>query len=105
MHVSLLASTSESKDWQSLPRPGVECIEVLRVLVAKECGFGSTTVWSGDHGEAPFPLQEGKHRCNWLGPAKRRVADIGDVIRRPAQSLPRAPVPAVTRVSWSLPRF
>jgi hypothetical protein len=24
--LSLLASTSESKGWQSLPRPGVECI-------------------------------------------------------------------------------
>jgi hypothetical protein len=48
-----------------------------------------------DQGEAAFPLQEGKHRCNWLAPAKRRVADIGGVIPRPAQSLPRAPVPAV----------
>jgi uncharacterized protein YjbI with pentapeptide repeats len=28
----LLASTSESKDWQSLPRPGVECIQVQGVL-------------------------------------------------------------------------
>ena len=48
-----------------------------------------------DQGEAAFPLQEGKHRCNWLAPAKRRVADIGGVIPRPAQSLPRALVPAV----------
>jgi hypothetical protein len=53
-----------------------------------------------DQGEAAFPLQEGKHRCNWFAPAKRRVADIGGVIPRPAQALPRAPVPAV-RQSWA----
>jgi hypothetical protein len=53
-----------------------------------------------DQGEAAFPLQEGKHRCNWLAPAKRRVADIGGVIPRPAQSLPRAPVPSV-RLPWT----
>ncbi len=35
----LLASTSESKDWQSLPRPVVECIQVQGVRVAKESGF------------------------------------------------------------------
>ena len=35
----LLASTSESKDWQSLPRPVVECIRVQGVRVAKESGF------------------------------------------------------------------
>ena len=44
---SLLASTSESKDWQSLPRPVVECPQVQGVRVARECGFGSTRVWSG----------------------------------------------------------
>jgi len=27
-----------------------------------------------DLGEAAFPLQEGKHRRNWLAPARRRVA-------------------------------
>ena len=37
--LSLLASTSESKDWQSLPRPVVECIPVQGVRVAKESGF------------------------------------------------------------------
>jgi hypothetical protein len=37
--LSLLASTSESKDWQSLPRPVVECIQVQGVRVAKESGF------------------------------------------------------------------
>jgi hypothetical protein len=45
--LSLLASTSESKDWQSLPRPVVECIQVQGVRVAKESGCGSTRVWSG----------------------------------------------------------
>src|SRR5215831_14021099 len=34
--LSLLASTAESKDWQSLPRPVVECIQVQGVRVAKE---------------------------------------------------------------------
>jgi hypothetical protein len=34
-----LASTSESKDWQSLPRPVVEYIQVQGVRVAKESGF------------------------------------------------------------------
>jgi hypothetical protein len=33
--LSLLASTSQSKDWKSLPRPVVECIKVLGVRVAK----------------------------------------------------------------------
>ena len=37
--LSLLASTAESKDWQSLPRPVVECIQVQGVRVAKESGF------------------------------------------------------------------
>ena len=48
-----------------------------------------------DQREAAFPLQEGKRRCNWLAPAKRPVAGIGGVIRRPEESLPRALVPAV----------
>jgi len=93
--LSLVASTSESKDWQSLPRTVVECIQVQGVRVAKECVLDQQEFGRVDHGEAPFPLQEGKRRCNWLAPAKRRVADIGDAIRRPAQSLPLAPVPAV----------
>ena len=37
--LSLLASTAECKDWQSLPRPVVECIQVQGVRVAKESGF------------------------------------------------------------------
>jgi hypothetical protein len=93
--LSLLASTSESKDLQPLPRPVVDCIQVQGVRVAKESGYGSTRVCRVDQGEAAFPLQEGKHRCNWLAPAMRRVADIGGVIPRPVESLPRAPVPAV----------
>ncbi|MGB7463784.1 MAG: hypothetical protein WBW14_12865, partial [Candidatus Acidiferrum sp.] len=37
--LSLLASTSQSKDWKSLPRPVVESIKVLGVCVSKESGF------------------------------------------------------------------
>ena len=48
-----------------------------------------------DQREAAFPVQEGKRRCHWLAPAKRRVAGIGGVIPRPEESLPRAPVPVV----------
>src|SRR5205807_10587974 len=44
--VSLLASLSESKDWQCLPRSVDECIEVQGVRVAKESRFGSAKVWS-----------------------------------------------------------
>jgi hypothetical protein len=36
--LSLLASTSQSKDWKSLPGPVVECIQVQGVRVAKESG-------------------------------------------------------------------
>jgi hypothetical protein len=36
--LSLLASTSEYKYWQSMPRPVVECIQVQGVRVAKESG-------------------------------------------------------------------
>jgi hypothetical protein len=39
MHFILLASTSESKDWLSLPRPVVECIQVEGVRVVKESAF------------------------------------------------------------------
>jgi len=48
-----------------------------------------------DQQEGAFPLKEGKRRCNWLAPAKRRVAGIGGVIPRAEELLPRAPVPAV----------
>ena len=50
--LSLLASTSEFKGWQSLPRPGVECMQVLRVLVAKEPGFDQQKFGRVDQGEA-----------------------------------------------------
>jgi hypothetical protein len=39
--LSLLASTSESKDWQSLPRPVVECIQVQGVRFVKASDFGT----------------------------------------------------------------
>ena len=80
----MLASISESKDWQCLPRSVDECIEVQRVRVAKESPFGSAKVWSrkADVDER-------------VTPAKRRVAGIGGVIPRPEESLPRAPAPAV----------
>jgi hypothetical protein len=42
--LSLLTSTSEPKDWQSLPRPVVESIQAQGIRVAKESGFGSTRV-------------------------------------------------------------
>ena len=54
--LSLLASTSQSKDWKSLPRPVVECIKVLGVRVAKESGFDQQNFVRLDQGEATFPL-------------------------------------------------
>ena len=54
MHFILLASTSESKDWQPLPRPVVECIRVQGVRVAKETGFDQQKFGRVDHGEAAF---------------------------------------------------
>ena len=45
MHTGfLVGSTSESKDWQSLPRPVVECIQVQGVRVAKESGLISKSL-------------------------------------------------------------
>ena len=55
--LSLLASTSQSKDWKSLPRPVVECIKVLGVRVAKETGFDQQKICSARSGEAAFPLR------------------------------------------------
>ena len=65
------------------------------VLVANEPGFDQQKFGRVDQGEAAFPFQESKRRCNWLAPAKQRSADIGGVIPRPVESLPRDPVPAV----------
>jgi hypothetical protein len=93
--LSLLASTSESKTGSLglvLSSSAPKCRESVsrKNAILDQHEFGRV-----DQGEVGLPLQEGKHRCNWLAPAERRVADIGGVIPRPARSLPRAPVPAV----------
>ena len=94
MHFILLASTSESKDWLSLPRPVVEhpsagssCRERIRFWLAK--------VWSRRSRGRGISAQEGNRRGNRLAPAMRRVADIGGVIPRPEESLPRTTVPEI----------
>jgi hypothetical protein len=52
--------------------------------------------WRNDNSPATgISAQEGKHRGNRFAPVKQRVADIGGVIPRPEESLPRTPVPAV----------
>ena len=76
--LSSLASRSESKDWQSLPRSVVEYIQVQGIRVAKESGFGSTRVWLGRSRRSGISAYEGKRRDNRLAPAKRRVAGISD---------------------------
>jgi hypothetical protein len=81
--LSLLASTSESKGWQSLPRPVVECIQVQGVRFANESGFDQQKFGRVDQGEAAFPFQEGKRRCNRIAPTKQRGAGIGDAIPPP----------------------
>src|SRR6516165_70103 len=103
MHFILLASTSESKDWLSLPRPVVEhpsagssCRERIRFWLAK--------VWSRRSRGRGISAQEGNRRGNRLAPAMRRVADIGGVIARPEESLPRTPVPAVP-LPWAQERL
>ena len=58
MQFILLASTSESKDWLSLPRPVVECIQVQGVHVVKESGFDQQKFGRVDQGEAAFPLRK-----------------------------------------------
>ena len=78
--LSLLASTSQSEDWKSLPRPVVECIKVLGVRVAKESGFDQQKSCSARSRRSGISTQEGKRRGNRLAEAKRRVADIGGVI-------------------------
>jgi hypothetical protein len=47
---------------------------VQGVLVAKESGFDQQKFGGVDQGEAAFPFQEGKRRCNRLAPAKQRSA-------------------------------
>jgi hypothetical protein len=85
--LSLLASTSQSKDWKSLPRPVVECIKVLGVRVAKETGFDQQKFCSARSRRSGISTQEGKRRGNRLAPAKLRVADIGGVDFLPASAI------------------
>jgi hypothetical protein len=56
--LSLLASPSESKDWQSLSRQVVECIQAQGVRVAKESGFDQQKFGRVDQGEAAFLLRK-----------------------------------------------
>jgi hypothetical protein len=56
--LSLLASTAESKDWQSLPRSVVERIQVQGVRVVKESGFDQQKFGRVDQTEAAFPLRK-----------------------------------------------
>jgi hypothetical protein len=82
-------------DREPLRRTVDECFHAQGVRGAKEFGFGSTRVWLVRSMRSGIFAQEGKRRGNRLAPAKRRVTDIGGVIRRPEESLPRAPVPVV----------
>ena len=66
MHFILLASTSESKDWQPLPRPVVECIQVRGVRVVKESGFDQQKSGRVDQGEAAFPLRKATVKATGL---------------------------------------
>ena len=56
--LSLLASTAESKDWECLPHPVVECIQLQGVRVVKESGFDQQRFGRVDQGEAAFPLRK-----------------------------------------------
>jgi hypothetical protein len=59
MHTGfLVGSTSESKDWQSLPRPVVEYIQVRKVRFAKESDFDQQKFGRVDQGKAAFPLRK-----------------------------------------------
>ena len=77
----LVQSSSASKCWEFVSR--------------KESGFDQQKVCSARSRRSGISTQGGKRRGNRLAPAKRRVADIGGVIPRPVESLPRAPVPVV----------
>src|SRR6516162_1935247 len=101
MQFILLASTSESEDWLSRPvvehpSAGSSCRERIRFWLAK--------VWSRRSRGRGISAQEGNRRGNRLAPAMRRVADIGGVIPRPEESLPRTPVPAVP-LPWAQERL
>src|SRR6516162_3374486 len=101
MQFILLASTSESEDWLSRPvvehpSAGSSCRERIRFCLAK--------VWLRRSRRSGISAQEGNRRGNRLAPAMRRVADIGGVIPRPEESLPRTPVPAVP-LPWAQERL
>ena len=56
--LSLLASTSQSKDWKSLPRPVVECIKCWEFVSRKNPVLISKNFVRLDQGEAAFPLRK-----------------------------------------------
>ena len=56
--LSLLASTSQSKDWKSLPRPVVECIKCWEFVSRKKPVLISKNFVRLDQGEAAFPLRK-----------------------------------------------
>jgi len=64
--LSLLTSTSQSKDWKSLPRPVVECIKVLGVCVAKESGFDQQKFSSARSRRSGISTQEGNVEATGL---------------------------------------
>ncbi len=84
------------EDSGRLRRTVDEYIQVQGVRVAKGSSVGLARVWSARSTD--------QRQCNWLAPAKRRVAGIGGVIPRPEESLPRAPVLAVP-LPWAPGRF
>src|SRR5205814_9826030 len=65
-------------------------------VCSSDLSVGLARVWSARSTD--------QRQCNWLAPAKRRVAGIGGVIPRPEESLPRAPVLAVP-LPWAPGRF
>jgi hypothetical protein len=56
--LSLLASTSQSKDWKSLPRPVVECIKCWEFVSRKNPVLISKKFVRLDQGEGAFPLRK-----------------------------------------------
>jgi hypothetical protein len=64
--LSLWASTSQSKDWKSLPGPVVECIKVLGVRVAKESGFDQQKFCSARSRRSGISTQEGNVEATGL---------------------------------------
>ena len=60
--LSLLASTSQSKDWKSLPRPVVECIKCWEFVSRKNPVLISKNFVRLDQGEGAFPLRKATSR-------------------------------------------